>query len=382
MRIMYIMPRYHTNLAPTMDGWINSNDKIMIVTYTKGRIEDYSSIEPVAIGYSKAFIFFYRFYINTIKKNDPLAKDISLKVGIPPIKKIKKCIIKFSPDVVILREKNMYSIVCNMICKSCGIKTVLYNQSPLFNNKYKLRRDFIHRLVDWLTPKKRITPVYKIGYSKEGLVKDSNAIFAPFVMFPHLSSSQKEYFQNGFINILEIGKYEKRKNHFMMLNVFERLAQERNDIRLTIVGEKSDRFHDDYYHKLLNEVIKRGLAGKIILKCNLSRMEISDEYKKTDVFVLPSTGEPAAISHIEAMSYSIPAISSVGNGTADYIIDGKSGYIFQDNSEEDLFCKLSLLISSKENLINMGRNAYERIGSYCNFEKYRNAILSLMQDES
>lgn len=373
------MPRYHTNLAPTMEGWINTGSKVAIVTYTRGKSEDYSSIEPVIVGYASVFNVFYALYVKVINKNDPLAKDIALKVGIPPIIRIRKYITEFSPDVVILREKNLYSIVCNTICRCLGIKTILYNQSPLFNYEDKLKRDIKHRIVDKLTPEKRITPVYKKGNSIVGLIKDDKATFAPFVMQPHLAPSEKIYFHDGVTNILEIGKYEKRKNHLMMLNVFEKLTDGRDDLKLTIVGEKSDCFHDDYYKKLLNEVKKKGLSNKVTLKFNLSREDISSEYMNTDIFVLPSTGEPAAISHIEAMSYSIPSISSSDNGTADYIVDGVTGYIFTDNSEEDLFNKLSLLVNSSEKVIDMGKNAYDRICSYCKFEKYKEAVLSLLE---
>lgn len=372
------MPRYHTNLAPTIEGWVSSKNEVSILTYTRGRNEDYSNIESVVVGYAKVFNAFYSLYVNIIKKNDPLAKNIALKIGIPPIKRTKDMILKFSPDIVILREKNLYSIVCTAICRALRIKTILYNQSPLFNYQEKLNRDFIHRIVDKLTPTKRITPVYKIGDSDIGLVRDKNAIFAPFVMPVSVAPSEKKYFKNGNINILEIGKYEKRKNHLMMIDVFEKLSIGRNDLKLTIVGEKSDGFQENYYQNLLQEIMKRGLLDKVTLKYNLSRQEIYEEYKNTDIFVLPSTGEPAAISHIEAMSYSIPAISSSGNGTADYIINSVTGYIFEDNCEEDLQNKLSILVNSKEKLVDMGKNAYARIDSYCNFRRYQEAVQSLL----
>ncbi len=373
MRVMYIMPRYHTNLVPTMKGWISAQHEVTVVTYTKGRIEDYSLVEPVVAGYSTAFRLFLSLYTNVIKRKDPNAKDISLKVGFPSIGKISRIIKRYKPEIVILREFNVYSIICTQVCKRYKIPTITYNQSPLWGEKGSIKNDLPHRIVYGLSPKVRITPVNQLGYDLEGKEANPRAVFAPFVMDLGQSPDEKQFFAGDRINILEIGKYEKRKNHMMMVDVFSKLA-DKYDASLTIVGEKSNQFHQDYFDKLEKYIAEKGLDDKICLKYNLSRQDVDAQYKKTDVFVLASTGEPAAISPIEAMSYSIPSICSTGNGTADYIVDGSTGYVFKDKDEDDLYNKLDELLSDRQKLVKMGTAAYERVRDYCSFEKYYDAV--------
>ena len=166
-----------------------------------------------------------------------------------------------------------------------------------------------------------------------------------------------------------------------MEEAFERLLAVNSDIELTIVGEKTTSFHEDYYARLNETVLGKGLEEKITLKFNLSKDDIDLEYRKADIFVLPSTGEPAAISPIEAMSYSIPSISGDGNGTADYIVDGVTGYIFEDNNETDLYNKLTSMVNSKKIILEMGKNAYNRVAEYCSFDKYYEAIENILDKQ-
>ena len=51
--------------------------------------------------------------------------------------------------------------------------------------------------------------------------------------------------------------------------------------------------------------------------------------RRTTSSFLPSSDEPAAVSHLEAMSHSLPVICSDSNGTRCYIRQGENGYVFR-----------------------------------------------------
>jgi glycosyltransferase involved in cell wall biosynthesis len=74
------------------------------------------------------------------------------------------------------------------------------------------------------------------------------------------------------------------------------------------------------------------------------------------------------------MSYSIPAISSTGNGTADYIDDGVSGSLFMDNDVNDLTRAILAIVSDRELLIRMGTSAYINIQNNYLFDNYYRAL--------
>lgn len=375
MRILYMSHRYHTNQATIMKGWIENGHQVRFLSHARGSIEDYSYIKPIVLGYSKVYEAILWIYVNLIKRKDPSAIDARLKSGFPPIFKLVKNIREFAPDVAIMRERSVYTICMNALCKLYGIPTILYVMNPVWDVPKKM--DLAHRIVWKLTPKYRITPSELIGIERDNLVKDENAFFAPYLMEPQVSPENKEYFYNNRVNILCVGKYQERKNHHLMLEVFEKLVSKYN-IHLTIVGELSSHFHEEYYARIEEYVMSHGLSNSVTLLKNLNRTQMFEEYKKADICAVPSTGEPGAVTLLEAMAYSVPVIGGSNNGTASYIVQGKTGYVFKDNDTSDLLEKLETIVADRELLISMGKEAYNHVLENFQFDSYFKTINRLL----
>ena len=341
MRVIYMSHRYHTNQTTIMKGWKENGHEIRFLSQYAGKIEDYTYVRPIVVGYSRLFQAFDYIYIHFLKKEDPFAIDMKLKCGVPPLFKLARYIREFKPDLAIIRERSVYTICMNAICRHYKIPTILYNLSPVWDKPKKM--DFAHKIVWKLTPEFRITPSNLIGIDFKGLVKDEKGYWTPFLMEPQLSPEKKIYFRNDRINVFCIGKYQERKNHQMMIEVIEELSA-KYDLHLTIAGEISNRFHEQYFEKVQDYVKKHGLEEKVTFLVNLNRKQVFEEYSKADVYVVPSTGEPASITVIEAMAHSIPAVSGSDNGTASYIDYGNTGYVFEDKNKEDLRDKLENII--------------------------------------
>ena len=298
-----------------------------------------------------------------------------LKCGIPPLFKLAKSIREFAPDVAIMRERSVYTICMTALCRLYGIPQILYVMNPVWDVPKKM--DLAHKIVWKLTPKYRITPSELIGIERDNLIKDENAFFAPYLMEVQVSPDNKEYFYKNRVNILCVGKYEERKNHQMMIEVVEKLVSKYN-IHLTIVGEVSNHFHEDYYARKEDYITSHGLSSSITLLKNLNRNRMSEEYKKADICAVPSTGEPGAVTLLEAMAYSVPVIGGTNNGTASYVVQGKTGYVFRDNDKLDLQNKLEQLVTDREQLKKMGENAYNHVRENFQFDTYYKTIINIL----
>lgn len=367
MKVLYMSHRYHTNQTTIMKGWKENGHEVRFLSQYAGKVEDYTYIKPIVVGYSRLFMAFDNFYVHFLKRKDPSAIDMKLKCGVPPIRKLAGYIKEFKPDIAIIRERSVYTICMNAICKHYHIPTILYNLSPVWDKPKKM--DLAHKLVWKLTPKYRITPTNLVGIDFTGLVKDEYGYWAPFLMEPQVAPDQKTYFADDRINVFCIGKYQERKNLQMMIEAVEELLP-KYPLHLTIAGELSNHFHEEYYKKVTTYVKEHHLEDKVTFYTNLNRTELAREYKKADVYVVPSTQEPASITVIEAMAFSVPAISGSDNGTASYIDYGKTGYVFEDNNKEDLKDKLERIISDKENLIKMGAAGYRHVRENFQFQNY------------
>ncbi len=151
------------------------------------------------------------------------------------------------------------------------------------------------------------------------------------------------------------------------------------DLHLTIAGEISNTFHEAYYQRVVTYVKNHQLEDRVTFLVNLNRQQVSEEYRKADLYVVPSTGEPASITVIEAMAHSIPAISGTDNGTASYIDYGKTGYVFEDNNKKDLKDKLEKIICDKDNLKKMGAAGYRHVKDNFQFKNYFERIEEIQE---
>lgn len=376
MKVLYMSHRYHTNQTTIMKGWKENGHEVLFLSQYAGKVEDYTWVKPVVMGYAAVFRAFDYLYVHFLKRKDPFAIDMKLKFGIPPLFKIAKKIREFKPDIAILRERSIYTICMYAICRHYRIPTILYNLSPVWDKPRK--KDLAHKLVWKLTPEYRITPTNLVGIDYTGLIKDEKGYWAPFLMEPQLPPEKKTYFADNRINVFCIGKYQERKNHQMMIEAVEELLPKYN-LHLTIAGEISNSFHEEYFRKVSDYVRTHGLEERVTFLKNLNRTAIAEEYQKADVYVVPSTGEPASITVIEAMAYSVPAISGTDNGTASYIDFGKTGYVFEDNNKEDLKDKLEKIICDRERLVRMGAAGYRHVQEHFQFKNYYGQIETILR---
>lgn len=376
MKVLYMSHRYHTNQTTIMKGWKENGHEIRFLSQYAGKVEDYTYVQPIVVGYSRLFMAFDYIYVHFLKRKDPFAIDMKLKCGVPPLFKLAKYIREFKPDIAIIRERSVYTICMNAICRHYHIPTILYNLSPVWDKPKKM--DLAHKIVWKLTPKYRMTPTNLVGIDFTGLVKDEYGYWAPFLMEPQVSPEERNYFANGQINVFCIGKYQERKNHQMMIEAVEELLPQ-YDIHLTIAGEISNTFHEEYYQRVVDYVEKHRLKDRVTFLVNLNRQQVSEEYKKADLYVVPSTGEPASITVIEAMAHSVPAISGTDNGTASYIDYGKTGYVFEDNNKEDLKNKMEKIICDRNNLMKMGAAGYQHVKDNFQFKNYYERIVEIQE---
>lgn len=376
MKIIYIAPAFHPNQHPIVKGWVEEKHQVDFICQYTINIESHAYCTPYVLGYSGLFRFFNAIYKRLHKAAGHLSaypEAFQDKCGFPPIGKLFCFIKKRKPDIVILRERSVYSIVAYLVCRMQKIPCILYNQTPLWDNEPP-RNDFAHRLVKALTPNVRMTPVY--GDPATGYL-DKHAVYIPFVINPQRSPEQRQPFPAGQIRLLCVGKFEERKHQLMLLTLLVRLLPE-YPLHLTLVGEATTAYHKQYLKKVRRFIAEHRLEEQVSLHVNRKPEEMADFYKNADIFVLPSTGEFASVSQLEAMSYSLPVIVSDTNGTSCYVEEGKNGYLFRDKDSEDLEKKLRLLLSDKDALLRMGEHSYHLVTKKYSFLRYRKQIETLL----
>ena len=325
MKFLFIAPRFHTNQYFIVKILQKKGHNVAFFVRDKNKAsEKHDILEPIVI----------RRFLN-----------------LGYFRKIKK----LNPDIIVVRDPNkLFSLVTLLMARILKIKNILiYTQGPLCrkqNLKTKMNKIFLT-----VFKAKWITPV--LGEKEKYEKFDKRAYYLPFTIEPIIKSfKDKQFFLDGNINIISVGKLNlPRKNIILLFEAIKKLKNE-FPLHLTVIGFLENE-KGEHYLKTLNFVEENNLSDIITIKKNIDLFEVYEEYKKNDLFILPSSNEPAAYSIIEAMACGLPVISSDTNGTSCYIEEGRTGYIFKSNDLNDLIKKICLIISDKNKLLKMGEES-------------------------
>jgi len=350
MRIAFLAPRFHSNQSKLVEYLIENNNFVKFYVSRIGKSEDHTILEPTII----KFNYLFKIIKKLINSKDVL---FDYTYGLPALKELfsfKKN--KF--DVIIIRDP--YSIVSfcyALTSKMIGTRIVFYTQREIHRKPHSKKDKIVNGLIKFFNAK-WISPC--LGDKKYNKTHDQ-LYYVPFCM--DIVKYEKHWFIDDTVNILCIGKFVKRKNHHLLIEALIPLAT-KYEFNLTIIGEVSEVTGNEYYNYILD--ISKDLPFKINIKINIDRDDVFEEYKKHDIFVLPSRDEPASVSNLEAMSFGLPIITSDTNKTSTYTQE--NGFIFNSDSVDNLNLKLTALLRNRKEIVNMGNKSLELVEKNHNSE--------------
>ena len=352
MKILIIAPRFHTNLYYRIKAWQDADHKVAMLAQYKGGSECYDILSPKVIGHSHVYNFLEKLRYKITKKR---ASDIwKLLLAWPTLKVLKKEILNSGADIIAVKGmKSIFAFLTFYYAKKLKKDVFVLIQTNVYYEDRAQKKFSLFLLKKVFKVKAIISPLKNIADKEDSYFK-----YIPFII--ETKNFEKQYFANDRVNILDIGKFVRNKDHLVLLSAINKLKNKYN-LFLTIIGETRDKV---FQSEILEYIKKNKLLNIVNIKYNLPYKNILELYKKYDLYILPSYDEPAAYSMLEAMANKLPAICSDTNGTKCYIKPGENGYIFQSKNVDDLVSKIEEIIKNKENLIKMGEKSYEIVKNY------------------
>lgn len=148
--------------------------------------------------------------------------------------------------------------------------------------------------------------------------------------------------------LLFLGLIGFNKGIYDLLDVIDTHQEEfRGDFILKVGGNGE-------VEKLQELIAKKGISDIVNYEGWVSGDKKADLLNGADVYVLPSYKEGLPISILEAMSYSLPVISTRVGGIPEIIINGKNGFLINPGDKEALYESIIKLKNSEELRIKMG----------------------------
>jgi len=175
----------------------------------------------------------------------------------------------------------------------------------------------------------------------------------------HPGVSPIEKYCDNKLNILFVGRLEKRKGLNYLLKAYQQVKQEIPDSRLVVVGP-GIRLRNKY-----EKYVRENGLKDVEFVGHVSYDELPGYYQTADVFCSPATGrESFGIVLLEAMALGKPIVASKIDGYASVMSHGSEGALVPPGDDKALARALIALLADKSLRQQMGYRGRLTAGKY------------------
>jgi glycosyltransferase involved in cell wall biosynthesis len=155
--------------------------------------------------------------------------------------------------------------------------------------------------------------------------------------------------------VLFLGGLKPRKNLFLLLDAWRRVAARHPAARLVVAGG------GDLLEPLRRRVRRLGLAGHVVFTGYVPESDKVDHFNLGDVFLFPSAMEGFGLAVAEAMSVGLPVVASDRGSLPELVVDGEGGFLCPPEQAEAFAERLLLLLGDAGLREKFGRANRERV---------------------
>lgn len=183
------------------------------------------------------------------------------------------------------------------------------------------------------------------------------------------------------IKLLSIARLVEKKGIDDLINAVSLLKISGYDISCTIIGEGPMR------RKHIQDIKQSGLESAVIIKDFMPHAEIKKQFKKHDIFVLPSViasnGDRDGLPNVllESLAMGMPTVSTTISAIPELIQDRETGIIVPTESPQKIAKAIQLLVNSPELVRTLRVNGLEKVKKDFDFQSCNQKLMECFQDE-
>ncbi len=152
-------------------------------------------------------------------------------------------------------------------------------------------------------------------------------------------------------NLLTLGYLTRRKGTELTVKALQLVKREFPKVHLTVIGDGPQR------RELENLSRELDLAKNVTFAGFVNYERLSREYQNSHLLVSMSRAESWGQVYIDAMACGLPVITSRNDGSNEIVINGKTGYLVDQEDYASLARKIINLIQHPKIMNRLGHNA-------------------------
>lgn len=178
--------------------------------------------------------------------------------------------------------------------------------------------------------------------------------------------------KDGKINILFVGRLDKRKGIEYLLKAYQRLNQSLVNIRLIIIGDGPEK-------RRAKDYVRKEKLKNVVFAGAVSRLDLSSWYATADIFCSPAThGESFGVVLLEAMATGLPVVAFDNPGYRSIFPDFARGFLVPNKNISALTQTLLILATNPCLRRELGQKNRQYVKGF-SWEKVGGEILKFYQ---
>lgn len=287
----------------------------------------------------------------------PEVMGLDVKIQLPSVIKIKNIkyeniLQEFKPEVI-----HSHLFLAEILAHSYNYKQAVYF-SHAHDNMYQLeplyyktrRKRKFYELLErtWLINKYKKFPNYFLSISNDALefwqrvlpvkLHRKITLLHNAIDYEKFKSIPKNFNKNEFLQIVSTGNLVQKKNHILLIEIARILKNKGLNFNIKILGM------GPLLEQLQSKIIEYKLEKEVTLAGNVGNVD--EQLKNANLYIHPATYEPFGLAILEAMAAGLPVIAMNGHGNVELNIEGKTGYLINENNPDLFVEKILQLIDN------------------------------------
>ena len=266
--------------------------------------------------------------------------------------------------------------------QTCAFIAVLAGASPLLtmswgfdlmddvhkNKWWEWVTRYVLRRTDFFTSDANVTKDKAVAY---GMNSEKTIVFPWGVDLEHFSNKKEERGRKeGFILFCN-RSWESRYGVDVLARAFVKVAQQREDVRLILLGGGSQGAS-------IRKILQSGGAEEFItFGGQISQTDLPRWYHMADLYISPSHVDGSSVSLMEALACGLPCLVSDIPANKEWVFENENGWLFRDGDADHLAEKILAAMNQREKLPEIGRSGRSEAEKRADWKKNAEALMNV-----